>query len=171
MTRRLIVVDLETTGLHAGAVILEVAAVNVQTGESLHFVPEYPRYVLSQADPEALAINRYFERRLYRDSLTTEDTTAAYVKLGAMLTGNTFGGSNPTFDSALIERELHDKPWHYRLADLAAYAAGRLGLPLTELPGLQAVCDVLGVINKEPHSAMGDAQATADCFGILMEHE
>ncbi|WP_269086387.1 exonuclease domain-containing protein, partial [Mycobacteroides abscessus] len=39
MSRNLIVVDLETTGLGPQCAPIEVAAINVDTGETLEFVP------------------------------------------------------------------------------------------------------------------------------------
>jgi DNA polymerase III subunit epsilon len=165
-TRALICVDVETLGLHDSAAIIEVAAVNVDTGEELHFVPELPRYQLQNAEFEALAINRYFERRTFRDALSAEGTSRAYCELAEMLRLNTFAGSNPTFDSKLLAK-FNGATWHHRLADLAAYAAGKLDIDPTELPGLAAVCEKLGVVNEDPHSALGDARATAECFRRL----
>jgi hypothetical protein len=49
-----------------------------------------------------------------------------------------------------------------------AFDTKMVRIPPTELPGLEAVCTELGVKNKEPHSAMGDAAATADCFRKLI---
>jgi DNA polymerase-3 subunit epsilon len=40
MSRQLIVVDTETTSLKPDAGIVEVAAVNVDTGDELRFVPQ-----------------------------------------------------------------------------------------------------------------------------------
>lgn len=165
--RQLIIVDVETTSLDtASCAILEVAAINPATGETLRFVPKVDRSQLSDAEPEALAVNRYYERKLFKETLSQDETRAEYGRLAIMLRGNTLGGSNPRFDAAVLERKIGDI-WHHRLADLSAYAAGVLGLSLTELPGLDKVCAALDVVNSEPHSALGDAQATADCFKML----
>lgn len=176
MSRRLVVVDLETTGLDADKHLpLEVASA---TAHSLprYFVPYISRVDIAAADPDALRVNRYYERGVYKYQKDPSATRESYALLYELLEGNTLAGSNPRFDAGFLSKRFTDygwapEPWHHRLADLSAYAAGVLRIAPTELPGLQAVCDVLGVINKEPHSAMGDAQATADCFGILMEHE
>ncbi|WPH57802.1 hypothetical protein [Mycobacterium phage WXIN] len=180
MTRQVIVVDTETTGLHKDAVILEVAAVNLTTGDEFHFVPYVSMEVFATAEPAALAINRYFERGLRRDMLSWADTSREYGGLANALRGNVLAGSNPTFDSRLLSKInlsrwpgdssfLLGAPWHHRLLDLSAYAAGVLGLPLEELPGLHTVCEYLGVENDDPHSALADARATAECFRQLRE--
>ena len=165
--RQLIVVDVETTGLDtASCAILEVAAINPATGETLRMVPFVDATSLAEAEPIALSVNRYYERRLFEETQDRASTARNYSLLAKMLRGNTLGGSNPRFDAAVLERVIGNI-WHHRLADLSAYAAGVLGLPLTELPGLDKVCAALDIVNSEPHSALGDAQATADCFKML----
>jgi DNA polymerase-3 subunit epsilon len=170
VTRELIVVDVETTGLdprrHA---VVEVAAVNVATGEHLHFIPRLPS--TAGINFEALRINGYVTRRLYDEQLDDFATSTAYEELFEWLEGNTLAGANPAFDAAFLTVAAADHciapGWHFRLADLAAYAAPLLGLAPTELPGLNTVCDRLNVINTGPHTALGDAIATAECFRRL----
>lgn len=186
MTRQLVVCDVETTGLTPGLHLpIEVAAVNVASGEELHFVPKVPKGTFDNAADEALQINRYFERGLYKlrpSSWVVTDN--AYGDLWEMLSGNTLGGSNPAFDAAMLTagfaaaREnsartfapFMREPWHHRLADLAAYAGPALLLAPNELVGLAQICERLGVKNEDEHTALGDARATAKCFRILTEH-
>lgn len=169
MTRQVIVVDCESSGLKPDAAILEVAAVNIETGAELRFVPFVTPTQLSAAEPEALAVNRYYERRVFADVLDTAATKNAYQWLTEMLQDNVLAGSNPKFDANLLEKALGASPWHHRTPDLASYAAGVLGLPLEDLPGMAKVCELLGVVNEEPHSALGDARATAECFRKLRD--
>lgn len=186
MPRQIIVVDVESTGLGKGAVILEVAALNLDTGEEIYFVPYVTQDQLGTAEPDAMRINRYYERGVYTKMLYPEVTLKRYEQLRKMLDGNTFAASNPTFDTRLISatrwvdageyvsfgsrayEKPFGQPWHYRLLDLSAYAAGVLALHPGELPGAHKVCELLGVENEEEHSALGDARATAECFRRLM---
>lgn len=172
--RQLIVVDTETTGLNLDrAVVVELAAVNVDTGEEFYLVPLVVREDLAKLDPEAMAINRYFERRLHDQMPDWSGTTKRMWEFADWVDGHTFAGSNPRFDAAMIEKLLdrHDAgpSWHHRLADISPYAAGALGLDPTDLPGLDRVCAALGVVNEDPHTAMGDARATAECFRRVRE--
>lgn len=183
MTRQLIVVDVETTGLTPGVHLpIEVAAVNVMTGDVLHFVPKVPKGTFDNASEQALEINRYYERGLYKQRPTSwEATDGDYSNLWEMLAGNTFAGSNPAFDAAMVTagftaarqnsaREFAAfmrEPWHHRLADLAAYAGPALMLAPNELVGLAEICERLGVTNEAEHTALGDARATATCFKKL----
>lgn len=185
--RDLIVVDVETTGLDIDTHwVLEVAAVNVTTGQELYFVPALPTGALDAADGKAMKINGYFARDVYAHRLSTEAANKYWRQLWDMLSGNTLAGSNPTFDAAMMNKaalwstmpdgryssepkpdQLNPSPWHHRLADLSAYAAGALGIRANALPGLDVVCRSLQVENTAPHSALGDARATAACFKAL----
>lgn len=188
--RELIVVDTETTGLNVEKHwVVEVAAVNVTTGEELYFVPALPSGALDAADGKALKLNGYFARDVYAHRLSSSAANKYWRQLWDMLDGNTLAGSNPTFDAAMLNRaalwstiptksgyqttsdedQLEASPWHHRLADLSAYAAGALNIAPTALPGLEAVCRSLHVNNDHPHAALADARATADCFRMLME--
>lgn len=176
--RHLIVVDVETTGLDVNNDWpLEVAAINVTTGQELYFVPDLPQGALDNANGKALQINRYFERGVYARRLSKTDSDNRWRELWEMLAGNTLAGSNPTFDAAMLNRGYcwsnktfgGESPWHHRLADLAAYAAPALHLAPNQLAGLADVCKKLGVELIDPHCAMADAQATAECFRILTD--
>lgn len=167
--RHLIVVDTETTGLDVDrAVVVELAAVNVTTGEEFYLVPFIDREDLAKLDPVAMTVNRYFERRLYAQMSDWDATAKAMWGFADFVSDHTFAGSNPRFDAVLIEKLLdrHDAEpsWHHRLADISPFAAGALGLSPTDLPGLERVCELLEVVNKDPHTALGDARATAECF-------
>lgn len=182
--RQLIVVDVETTGLDIKQHWpIEVAAINVQTGEEMYFVPAIPESALATADGDALRINRYFERGVYKQQLKVAETMDRWQQLLKLLNCNTFGGSNPTFDTAMVSKGASwaigehsmatgfwnaPSTWHHRLADLAAYAGPAFGLEPHELEGLADVCARLGVDDGE-HTALGDARATVECFQKLAD--
>ena len=175
MTRTVWVVDCETSGLEAQHVPLEVAAVALSGASApIYFVPFAHGGVISSADRDALRVNRYFERGVYRNESDPAETRAHYVRLHEALTGAALAGSNPRFDAGMLSRvfanyNLEPEPWHYRLPDISSYAAGALGIHPGALPGLHTVCQHLGVQNGDPHSAMGDAVAAARCFDVLIE--
>lgn len=183
--RQVIICDTETTSLRPDAAILEVAAVNLGTGEEIRFVPFVTAEQLAHADPRAMQVNRYYERGIWADTLSPDDTAVQYHKLHGWLVDNVLAGSNPAFDGEKLAqvgytdpheyvsfggkplRRIFHTPWHHRLGDISTYAAGVLGLPLSDLPGLHKVCELLDVMNEEEHSALGDARATAECFRQL----
>lgn len=177
MTRQLVVVDTETNGLDLERhQPVEVAWWNLDTDErgcfiAVHDVSE----VLANADIKALQINRYLDRIAERAlDRTTKLGAPSEVEcrrradafnLLTELTGNTLAGSNPAFDAAML-RKLFDgpDPWHHRMLDLSAYAAGVLGLD--ELPGLARVCELLD-IKPGDHTAEADVTATGLCIREL----
>lgn len=171
--RQLIVVDVETTGLIPGIhVPLEVAAINVNSGDVIHFAPYLDPADLAKADPDALRVSRYFERGVYQHALTWDASFQQYCRLWDMLRGNTFAGANPRFDVGMLlslptAEQLGGEVWHYRLPDVSSYVGGALGIDPAELDGLAGCCDRLGVINDCEHSALGDAKAAAECFQTI----
>lgn len=169
MSRKLIVVDFETTGLGKFDVIVEAAAVDVDSGKVLYFVPALEDEKLKVESLFALKLNGYVERELWKQSETPNRTRDLYRELNYMLDGNVFAGSNPAFDSRLLMNQVGKGLWHHRLGDLATYAAGKLDLDLTDLPGLDKVAELMNVDIKGRHGALEDALATARLFRILRE--
>lgn len=169
MSRNLIAIDIESTGLGPQCAAIEVAAINVDTGQTLTFVPyiDLNDYAIT-LEPEAFKTNRYFERGIYEAMLTPEETGKHWGQFQDMLRGNTFAGCNPAFDARIVARACAPS-WHYRLADLAAYAAPALGRDPSELPGLADVIDALKIENRCPHSALGDAEAAVKAFVRLRD--
>lgn len=184
-TRQIIVVDCETNGLDFDKhEAFEVAWWNLTTDTRGRFVPNHNiNDLLHRADIRALQVNRYIDRipgEQYAPWLPLLDELMGNLR-DENMAGQTFAGSNPSFDAAMLNklirraaREDRDTvygfepdPWHHRLLDLSAYAAGVLGLHLGELPGLATVCDLLNV-KPGDHTAAGDVEATGQCFRRLM---
>ncbi|ROO51444.1 DNA polymerase III epsilon subunit-like protein [Micromonospora sp. Llam0] len=151
----LVALDLETTGLDPAVHdIWEIGAIvrghrdPQRDGEWR--IEIQPR--LDRADPAALRISRFYERRT---SLLTDGKTQAYVQirppwqtwlnepgarfyecgrmtvareLAELLDGATIIGSNPTFDVSMLgpwlRRHWQAPCWHHRLVDVGALAAG-----------------------------------------------
>lgn len=175
--REIIVVDVETSGLDVDRhTTVEVAWWHLGTGQRGRFIPPHNvSTTLANADIEALQINRYIDRiAAFPQDHLGDDAT----ELAELLHDATLAGSNPAFDARFLTAmythydnlELVGVPrWHHRLLDLSAYAAGVLGIPPTELPGLATVCELLGVTNPAPHTAEGDVTATGQCFLRLFD--
>jgi DNA polymerase-3 subunit epsilon len=175
--RQVIVVDVETSGLDVDRhSTVEVAWWHLGTGQRGCFIPPHNvSKVLYEADIEALQINRYIDRI----AAAPQDMTGeAGCELSELLHDNTLAATNPTFDDGFLTKMFRDYDnrefcgmprWHHRRLDLSAYAAGVLGIPPTELPGLSDVCALLGVTNPAPHTAEGDVTATGNCFLRLFD--
>lgn len=189
-TPRYVAVDLETTTLDIRfAEPLEIAAVpfdpwapGVYTDSSmpLTFVPHHSPAMVHGADPAALAVNRYYERRLFESMLDPAANDAAVEQLCDMLDGATLVGANPAYDSAVLwawlskrRPQLGAPPWHHRLYDVSL--ATRVAQGMNRTPGLR---EAFGIweIDTEPrasdwHTALADAFAAADiCAAVETRH-
>jgi DNA polymerase III epsilon subunit-like protein len=85
---------------------------------------------LTNADPEALRMNRYYERTLDPDWQWDDRETAAR-HLYELLNRAVLIGSNPAFDAEMLTHLLgryfdEPRPWHYRTIDVVTLAAGSL---------------------------------------------
>lgn len=167
--RRIIVVDTETSGLDYAATVLEVAAIDLETGDELYFVPHISQF--SVIEPQAFQVNKYFERGTWKQMLDEEATIAHYQALENMLDGNVLAAANPAFDARQLTTgnpPAIRATWHHRLGDVSNYAAGKLDIPLSDLPGLSTVCEKLEV-DQPDHTALGDARAAAECIRRLQK--
>lgn len=167
----LVVVDVETSGTDPSRhCVLEVAAIDLTTHEELRFVPRPPAGWMENAELEALAVNRYMERRLWE--LEIEANEPAWKALAQMLDGNMIAGANPGFDGTFLRTEMKanglEPTWSYRTRDLATYAAGVLGLDPAEPHTASGILRLLDIDNTLPHTAYGDALAEATAFHALI---
>lgn len=185
-TPRYVAVDLETTSLDVRcAHPLEIAAFEFDPydgGQGFEvpeiIVPFTPAQVIQTADPDAFAVNRYYERRLYRDQLDPAATARAADRLLALLDGATLVGANPAYDQAVLWSWLARfdpsatlPPWHHRLYDVELATAAALGLPT--IPSLRECATAWG-IDHDPsvaHTAVGDAFLAADVCGAVLRHQ
>lgn len=170
VSRRVIVVDCETTGLDLDtAMAVEVAWWDLDTDQRGCFIPPHD---ISGATIEALEINGYYKRI---EDQPTDVNYADALALHHVLRGQVLAGSNPSFDAHMLRRLFTvagfpaTQPWHHRMLDLSAYAAGVLELDPTDLLGLAKVADLLGIPAVPDHTAEGDVQVTGLCFEALFE--
>ncbi|WP_182359539.1 3'-5' exonuclease [Tomitella gaofuii] len=175
--RPVIVVDVETTGLDpAKHTVVELAAVDLGTGDHRVIVPGLRKEDLAAASPRAWTVNKYFERRVYEQAMGKSALNDALCELFGWLDGATLAGCNPAFDAAFLAALFADRcdegvpTWHHRLADLSTLTAAALQKDPLKLPGLDVCCAWWGVTNQAPHTALGDAQATAECLRMLRAH-
>ena len=158
----LVFLDTETTGLDPRLHSVWEIAYAVNDGPiRSSFVAHSPEH----ADPTALKLNGYLTRFKGEPLLGLNFE----ANLRADLAGATLVGANPRFDAAFLEARWGDAPWHYRLWDIEAYAAGVLNLP--SLLGLK---DLYAYFNRDNagipapnHTAAGDVATTRAIFHRL----
>jgi hypothetical protein len=115
-----------------------------------------PRHTLRFAEPAALRVNRYYERGLDDRSRWSSPDEVSRFLLDARRA--TMVAANPSFDAAFLFAHFGYAPWHYRLLDVQAYAAGVLDWDTPR--SLREIRDALvergHELDEADHSAGGD---------------
>lgn len=171
---RVVVIDVETTGLQPGRhEVVQIGLVgldpdtleNEWTYESL-VAPQHPE----RADADAMAVHGIDEGRL-RDAPPFADIADEVAR---MVEGVSLAGHNVWFDEAFLRAEVtraRGAPacrWHYRRLDTASMAYPMLRAGLCERLSLAALCRSLGVAHDKKHDALADALATAEVMRRLV---
>ena len=182
--RRLVAVDVETTGLDpVKHELIEVGLV-FRTGQDPSDADAPTReesfslaFDVEAADPKALEVNGYGKRNFAR--LVNPVYAAGFLR--SILDDAHLVGKNPQFDGAFLAAFIakagpHTKtpPWHHRMVDVGTLAwgwyngvelGGRNEDPLTEdfwdtPPNVEQTAKLLGVPLPEgdAHTALGDAR-------------
>ncbi len=162
-----VALDCETTG-HFPDRMVELGAVRYQLPISDR--PPAPRLLLETLVHTTDHINPY-ARRVH--GITRSMLTGAPSQHRVALTFRDFSKgailvehSADSFDTRLVSKAM-DRPLpHYHLD--TSRMAGFL-FQLRDTIGLERLCERLGVTHRQPHFALADAEATADCFCRLVE--
>lgn len=174
----LVFVDTETTGLNTWEHrVLETCYIRGHE-EPLVLYPIQASWGhnLAGADPKALEINKWFER--FPEPPIS--STPAWLDFYESCSNMTLVGANIRYDAEMLRREFQItlgnqyrfEPWHYRLLDIEAWAAGVLHLPkpigLSALR--QRVADLGYSITEPDHTAEADAKAVRDIYVALRDY-
>ena len=157
-----VVVDLETTGLHAGLdSIVEIAAVKVVNGQ---IVGEWdtmvnPGVFLPLETTQITGITT----EMVKDSPAFADIVDEY--LGFMGTDTVFVAHNVDFDREFMNKHL-EKMNRSTLPNpyLCTFKLAKQVHPNLSRYGLGSLCEAFGVELPQAHRALHDARATAQLF-------
>lgn len=159
-------VDTETTGLDPDVhEIWEVGLVVDETRHSWQLPVD-----LSRADPMALRINNYYERRLPIGQQT--DPRGFASDFERLTRDRHLVGCVVSFDEERLRKLLrangHCPGWHYHLIDVECLVVGQLGIsPPWKSSELS---EAIGVpLPTEAHTALGDALWAKAMYEAVME--
>ena len=174
MTRPLIFIDTETTGLHPTRRPWEIAIIRrTKDGDTEHHWIIWD-INLSDADPQALDIGKFWERHPAHGGPENQDSTHeshAAREIFKLTKGATIIGAIPSFDTECVANMLRRHglmpAWHHRLRCVESMTAGRLG---REPYGLRECADTLDIhYNPDDlHTALGDTRLTRNLWDRLM---
>lgn len=175
--RPLVYIDVETSGLDPERHEIWEIAYAVDGGEIQSSFVRHQRITLDWDTIAAARVNHYVDRcppgfaGVTRPAhLRYDDGEADYAgvdferDLIEALEDATLVGANPAFDAAMLRARWGFAPWHYRLLDIEAYAAGFLGW--SEMRGLAGVAEALGVAAPD-HTAAGDVHCVRECWRAM----
>ncbi len=165
----LVFLDIETTHLDPRLADVIEAAWAVEDEDTNQIIFEH---TLEHADPEALRINRYWERGMDRSCGDGRGVTPHRMQFIRDLTGATIVAENYGFDCGHLLRKLGLEPWHYRKVELSSLAMYAFGLDRPEGQTKTAVrMRDLGYEIPEDgmHEAVGDVECLRACFRALMD--
>jgi len=167
---KFVFIDTETTGLDPTQHELWELALIVREDNGEQW--EYERMVrpnLSNADPNALRINGFYDRFVSPSSIPTD--IASFI---AKFTSNaTLVGANPSFDASFIDKFLrkwnYAPAWKHRMICVESLVAGALRLP--EPVSLLKSAELMGIeVNtEEAHTASYDAHLAMQVYDAVME--
>lgn len=165
MSGDLVFIDVETTGLDPRVHQVWEIATARETGP---VKVVQVAHTLEGASPEALQINRYYERARVIPPL---ESAAVETVLRQELEGNYLVASNPIFDSSFLNARWHHKPWHHRKINVADLAMQEFGWDRPQ--GLAAVALALRErgypIDDPDHSAGTDVEVLRACYQALRQ--
>lgn len=174
--------DLETTGLDPLRHTITEVGLILPEGEEIQAWIKLEQNELAEAEPQALKINHYYDRRIEAEDRENPDHKWTSVialshrrefalSLCEDLQDCILAGCNVKFDQQFLEiwmREQGVVPvWDYRVLDVPTYAAGvhnaitaRVEDQIEPPFSTAKICNALGIESDEglAHSALYDAQ-------------
>lgn len=167
--RDVLFVDTETTGLDDHHEVIELSYAVGSDDPTTLVLP----HLGLTADPQALMINGYHQRRL--GDRTTWCTKEELRAFGVAAKGKALAGSNPTFDAVRLIRlfgwNAATTPWNHRLIDVPVFTAAMLGMDRS--PGLASIVRTLTErgwgISKPDHTAAGDVRTAQEVYAAWRE--
>lgn len=184
MSKPIVFIDTETTGLHNGRRPWEVAMVKLEDGKKTETSIFISDVDLTDADPMALRIGGFFQRhpRFTLQTVMPNGTWCftermAAEKVERWTRDATVVGANPGFDTEILapmlQRHNLVATWHHRRPDVESLVVGRLGRldENNRMFGLAKCAELLDISTDgiDLHTAAGDALLTMKIFLTLVE--
>lgn len=161
------VVDIETTGSHAGGNRITEIAILIHNGKKV--IEQYQTLVNPEC-PIPLAIQSLtgITPEMVEDAPTFEDIAEDVYHL---LQGKIFVAHNVNFDYTFLVKELKRAGYEWQSSKLCTVRLSRKIFPGHKSYSLGNICKHFGISITGRHRAMGDAEATTKLFDLLLQHD
>lgn len=161
------IVDIETTGTHAGYHAITEVGVVLHDGEKITGTWH------SLVNPECEIPSFITQLTGIDDAMVADAPAFSDIagELHGILHDRIFVAHNASFDYAFIKSGLEENGYEFRTKKLCTVRLSRKIFPGFRRYNLETVCRELGVSNASQHRAMGDAQATAEVFSLLLQRD
>src|SRR6201995_4193934 len=161
------IVDIETTGGHASANGITEIAICIHNGRKV--IERYETLVNPQREiPIYIQALTGINNDMVRDAPLFEEVAADIYHL---LNGKIFVAHNVNFDHSFVKYHLTAAGYDLQCNKLCTVRLGRKILPGLPSSSLGKLCHHLGIENNSRHRAMGDADATAELFSLLLQND
>lgn len=159
------IVDIETTGGHAGGSRITEIAILIHDGTRV--IDRWESLVNPQKDiPPAIFALTGIDNAMVRDAPIFESISEKVLEL---LSDRVFVAHNVNFDYSFVRHELKESGFNWTARKLCTVRAARKILPGHASYSLGKLCHSLRINLENRHRAGGDADATAVLFGLLLE--
>ena len=161
------IVDIETTGNYAGGNRITEIAILIHTGKKI--IEEYHTLVNPQSYiPLAIQTLTGITDDMVVGAPIFENIAEDVYHL---LQGKIFVAHNVNFDYSFLVKELKQAGYDWQAPKLCTVRLSRKILPGFKSYSLGKLCSQLNVPLRDRHRAMGDAQATALLFNLLLQRD
>lgn len=161
------IVDIETTGGHASANGITEIAICIHDGKKV--IKRFESLINPQRDiPVYISALTGITNEMVKDAPIFEDVAADIYHL---IHGKIFVAHNVNFDFSFVRYHMAAAGYDLQSNKLCTVRLGRKIMPGLPSYSLGRLCKHLGIDNQARHRAMGDAEATAELFTLLLNSD
>src|SRR5665213_2369306 len=161
------IVDIETTGGHASANGITEIAICIHNGKKV--IERYSTLINPKRHiPIYISALTGISNEMVENAPSFEDVAHDIYHL---LNGKIFVAHNVNFDYSFVRYHLAAAGYELQCNKLCTVRLGRKIIPGLPSYGLGKLCRHLDIANESRHRAVGDAEATAVLFSMLLQKD
>lgn len=161
------IIDIETTGGNPKVDRITEIAIFLHDGEKV--IDTFTSLVNpTMPIPDFISRLTGIDNEMVRDAPQFYEIARKVVEITQ---GSIFVAHNVRFDYSFVQREFRQLGYTFSRKQLCTVKLSRKLLPGLKSYSLKNLCKALKITNEAAHRAAGDAKATTELFGLLLEKE